>query len=61
MKLDELLPSYDVAARYDILVWASPEDTAAALGQSDFSELRLARWLLGLRTLGRRRHTRGKL
>ena len=55
MKLDELLPSYDVAARYDILVQASPADTAAALGQSDFSQARLTRLLLGLRTLGRRR------
>ena len=44
MKLDELLPTYDVAARHDILVRVSSAETAAAL------EL-----LLGLRTLGRRR------
>ena len=41
MKIDELLPSYDVAARYDILVRASPADTIAALEQSDFSESRM--------------------
>ncbi len=55
MKLDELLPLYDVAARYDILVEAPPAETAAALEQSDFSESRLTRLLLGLRTLGRKR------
>ncbi len=53
MKLDELLPSYDVAARRDILVQAAPADTAAALEQSEFSQSRLTRLLLGLGTLGR--------
>jgi hypothetical protein len=55
MKLDELLPAYDVAARYDILVQASPAETAAALENTDFSESRLTKLLLGLRTLGRGR------
>jgi hypothetical protein len=55
MKLDELLPAYDVAAQYDILVQASPEETAAAFEHTDFSESRLTKLLLSLRTLGRRR------
>lgn len=55
MKLDELLSSYDVAARYEILVQASPSETAAALEHTDFSGSRLTRLLLGLRTLGKRR------
>jgi hypothetical protein len=53
MKLDELLPSFDVAAQYDILVQASLADTATALERSDFSQARLTRILIGLRTLGR--------
>lgn len=55
MKLDELLPSYDVAARYDILVQASAADTATALQHMDFSKSRLTKLLLSLRTLSRRR------
>ncbi|SRR6266702_1232988 len=55
MKLDELLPAYDVAARYDITVQASPAETATALEHADFSELRLTKLLLGLRSLGRKR------
>ena len=54
MKLDELLPSYDVAAQYDILVQASPADTVAAIERTNFSESRLTRLLLRLRALGRR-------
>jgi hypothetical protein len=55
MKLDEFMPEYDVAARYDISVQASPAETATALEHADFSELRLTRLLLGFRTLGRKR------
>ena len=55
MKLDEFMPEYDVAARYDISVQASPAETATALEHADFSELRLTKLLLGLRTLGRKR------
>jgi hypothetical protein len=55
MKLDELMPEYDVAARYDILVQASLAETAAAFEHADFSQLRLTKLLLGLRTLGRKR------
>jgi hypothetical protein len=54
MKLEELLPSFDVAAQYDILVQASPAETATALERSDFSQSWLTRVLLGLRTIGRR-------
>jgi len=54
MKLDELLPSYDVAAQYDILVQASPADTVAAIERTNFSEARLTKLLLRFRALGRR-------
>jgi hypothetical protein len=54
MKLDELLPSYDVAAQYDILVQASPADTVAAIESTNFSESRLTKLLLRLRALGRK-------
>lgn len=55
MKLVELLPVYDVAARYDISVQASAVDTATALEHMDFSELRLTKLLMWIRTIGRRR------
>ncbi len=54
MKLDELLPSYDVAARYDILVLAPVAETFAAFERTDFSECRLTKLLIGLRAMGRR-------
>ena len=52
MKLDELLPRPDVAARYETRVRASLERTRQAMREADFSELQLTRILMGLRKLG---------
>src|SRR5215475_7343692 len=51
MKIDELLPSYDVRARYQILVHAPLEATVEAFESVDFSTLPLTKFLMGLRTL----------
>jgi len=60
MKIDELLPSYDVRARYQILVHAPLEATVEAFESVDFSALPLTRFLMGLRTLmTRKRSERG--
>ena len=55
MMLDELLPAYDVSAKYEIAVQASAAQTVAALEHADFSRLRLTTLLMKLRTLGRKR------
>ena len=52
MKLDELMPRADVAARYEIRVQASLEQTREALRDADFSRMPLTRVLMGLRKLG---------
>jgi hypothetical protein len=52
MKLDELMPRADVAARYETRVLASLERTREALRGADFSQLPLTRVLMGLRKLG---------
>jgi hypothetical protein len=52
MKLDELMPHADVAARYETPVHASLERTRAAMRTADFSKLPLTRALMGLRKLG---------
>jgi hypothetical protein len=54
-KLDELMPSYNVGARYATLVHASLSDTVRAFDSADFSRLPLTRLLMALRTLGRMR------
>src|SRR5262245_9127087 len=51
MKLDELMPHSDVAARYETRVHASVERTREAMRNADFSELPLTRVLMGLRKL----------
>lgn len=51
-KLDELMPRFDVRARYEARVEASPERTRSALRETDFSQMPLTRLLMGLRTLG---------
>jgi hypothetical protein len=51
MKLDELMPRFDVAARYETRVDASVERTREAMRNADFSELPFTRLLMGLRTL----------
>jgi len=47
--IDVWLPEYLVSVSYSILVHASPERTAAALAQADFTTLPLVRGLMGLR------------
>jgi hypothetical protein len=62
MKLDELMPYFDVRARYETRVDASPERARRALREVDFSQMPLTRLLMGLRTLGwRRRKARASL
>jgi len=55
MKLDELMPHSDVAARYETRVRASLERTREAMRTADFSHLPLTRVLMGLRKLGWKR------
>ncbi|HEV2021632.1 MAG TPA: hypothetical protein VGQ94_03805 [Terriglobales bacterium] len=52
MKLEELIPRADVAARYGTRVQASLEQTREALRGADFSQMPLTRVLMGLRKLG---------
>src|SRR5260370_37550039 len=54
MQLDDLMPRYDVAARYETLIKASPARTFAVLQYMDFSQSGIIRFLMGIRTLGRR-------
>jgi hypothetical protein len=57
MLLDELMPEPDVSAHYEAMVNANPERTFIALQQADFSQSRIIRALMGLRTLGRTRRS----
>ncbi|MGH9555849.1 MAG: hypothetical protein ACRD2Y_08510 [Terriglobales bacterium] len=52
MKLDELMPSPDVAARYEARVRAPLDRAREAMRSADFSQLPLTRVLMGLRKLG---------
>ncbi|MCI0355721.1 MAG: hypothetical protein L0099_11885 [Acidobacteria bacterium] len=52
MKLDDLMPSPDVKARYETRVNAPLERTREAMRNADFSQLPLTRVLMGLRKLG---------
>ncbi|HTD23571.1 MAG TPA: hypothetical protein VK738_13010 [Terriglobales bacterium] len=54
MQIDALMPRYDVAARYETLIKASPARTFAVLQHVDFSQSGVIRFLMGVRTLGRR-------
>ncbi|HXZ34169.1 MAG TPA: hypothetical protein VEH30_17985 [Terriglobales bacterium] len=55
MMIDELVPAYEVCAKYGTLVQASAAQTSAALQEADFSRLPVTTLLMKLRTLGRRR------
>lgn len=55
MLIDELMPRYDMAARYETLVRADPALTFYLLQHVDFSRSGIIRVLMGLRTLGRSR------
>ncbi len=52
MKLDEVMPRPDVAARYETRVRAPLARTREAMRGADFSQLPLTRLLMGLRKLG---------
>ncbi|MGH9602997.1 MAG: hypothetical protein ACRD24_11485 [Terriglobales bacterium] len=52
MKLEELMPRPDVAARYETKVRASIERTRQAMRSADFSPLPITRVLMSLRKLG---------
>jgi hypothetical protein len=54
MLLDELMPCYDAAARYETIVKAGPARTFSVLQYVDFSQSGVIRLLMGIRTLGRR-------
>ncbi|HTC94205.1 MAG TPA: hypothetical protein VK699_12265 [Terriglobales bacterium] len=54
MLLDELMPSYDAAARYQTIVKADAARTFSVLQHVDFSQSGVIRLLMGIRTLGRR-------
>jgi len=51
VKLDELMPRADVAARYETCVKATLEQTREALRGADFSRMPLTRVLMSLRKL----------
>ncbi|HEX4604763.1 MAG TPA: hypothetical protein VH724_12265 [Candidatus Angelobacter sp.] len=55
MKLDELMPRYDVKAAYSIRIAAPPQRVWQEIMNADFSNLPVARRLMALRTFGRRK------
>jgi hypothetical protein len=55
LKLDELMPLYDVSATYSMRMAASPAHVWEEVLNTDFSQMPLARRLMALRTLGRKK------
>jgi hypothetical protein len=55
MKLDDLMPAYDVSATYSMRIAASPARVWEEVMHADFSQMPLARRLMTLRTLGRKK------
>jgi hypothetical protein len=60
LKLEELMPGYDVRAAYSILIAATPQRVWEELLNSDFHSLPITRHLMRLRTLGRRKPPTGQ-
>lgn len=60
MKLDELLPAYDVKAVYSMRVNATPQRVWQECMNADFSQMPVARRLMALRTLGRKQPPTGE-
>src|SRR5689334_5013967 len=60
MKLDELMPRYDVKAAYSIRIAAPPHRVWDEIMNADFSSLPVARRLMALRTFGRRKPPSGQ-
>jgi hypothetical protein len=55
VKIDELMPAYDLKATYSIRVAASPARVWQEIMDIDFSQMPLARRLMALRSLGRKK------
>jgi hypothetical protein len=60
MKLDELMPQYDVKAAYSMRIAAPPQRVWDEIMNADFSKLPVARRLMALRTFGRRKPPAGQ-
>ncbi len=55
VKLDDLMPVYDVSATYSMRIAAIPARVWEEVMNADFSQMPLARRLMALRTLGRKK------
>jgi hypothetical protein len=53
--LDELMPVYDVKASYCVRIAAGPQRVWEELMRADFADMPIARRLMALRTMGRRK------
>jgi len=60
LKLEELMPAYDVRAAYSILIAATPQRVWEELLNADFHSLPITRRLMRLRSLGRRKPPTGQ-
>lgn len=60
MKLDELMPQYDVKAAYSMRINAPQQRVWNEIMNADFSNLPVARRLMALRTFGRRKPAAGQ-
>jgi hypothetical protein len=60
MKLDELMPRYDVKAAYSMRIAAPPQRVWDEIMNANFSNLPVARRLMALRTFGRRKPATGQ-
>jgi hypothetical protein len=60
LKLDELMPVYDVKAAYSMRVNATPQRVWQECMNGDFSHMPLARRLMALRTLRRKKTAPGE-
>jgi hypothetical protein len=60
VKLEELMPTYDVKAAYSICIAATPQRVWEELLNADFTSMPIARRLMRLRTLGRRKPPSGQ-
>jgi hypothetical protein len=60
VRLDQLMPVYDISATYSMRVAAPPSRVWQEVTNADFSQMPLARRLMALRTLGRKRPAPGE-
>jgi hypothetical protein len=59
VKLDELMPVYDVKAAYSMRVNATPQRVWQECMNADFSQMPMSRRLMAIRTLGRKKAPAG--